>query len=129
MNSTMIAPCGMNCAICLAHLRDKNVCDGCWSDDKHKPNHCVSCSIKSCDLLASTDSTFCYDCSKYPCNRLKQLDKRYRTKYKMSMIENLNRIKDFGLIKFIEFEFKRWTCNGCGELICVHRGYCLNCNK
>ena len=126
---SLIAPCGMNCGICLAHLRDKNSCKGCWGENTHKPNHCVKCVIKNCDLLARTGSKFCYECEKFPCPRLKQLDKRYRTNYGMSMVENLTYIQQNGLDEFIHNERSRWACKHCGGTICVHRGYCLNCNE
>jgi len=129
MNQSLIAPCGMNCGICLAYLREKNTCFGCWSDNSHKSPSCAKCIIKNCDLLEETTSKFCFDCQKYPCTRLKQLDKRYRTKYHMSMIENLSVIKKLGLPVFIEMEKSRWMCKICGGSICVHRGYCLSCEE
>ena len=129
INKTLIAPCGMNCGICLAFLRDKNKCPGCRNMGKNKPGYCRKCIIKNCELLAKTDSNFCYDCEKYPCTRLKQLDKRYRTNYNMSMLENLNNIQKLGLIEFLTLEQKRWVCSKCGGTICVHRRYCLKCGK
>jgi len=129
INKTLIAPCGMNCGICLAYLRETNKCLGCRSDNKNKLNSCVKCVIANCELLAKTDSNFCYDCEKYPCTRLKQLDKRYRTNYAMSMIENLDNIQKLGLKEFLILEQKRWSCSKCGGTICVHREYCLNCGK
>jgi len=128
MDSKLIAPCGMNCEICLAYLRDKNVCYGCWSNNDHKSKSRSTCIIKNCTFLEKTDSKFCYECVKFPCTRLKQLDKRYRLKYSMSMLENLHYIKKFGLEKFEQKEAIRWKCNTCGGTICVHRGYCLKCN-
>ena len=65
----------------------------------------------------------------FPCDQLKHLDKRYRTKYKMSMIENLAHIKKLGLTKFVANEKKRWACSECGGTICVHKGYCYSCGK
>ncbi len=126
---SLIAPCGMNCGLCLAYLRDKNKCNGCWGNNENKSAACVKCIIKNCALLAETKSMFCYECKKYPCTRLKQLDKRYRTNYKMSMIENLENIRKEGIDKFVEMEKERWICNKCGGTICVHRGYCLKCKK
>jgi hypothetical protein len=128
MSAQLIAPCGMNCGICLANLRDKNICPGCWSDNKYKSKSCSNCIIKNCELLQKTDSKFCYECSNFPCTRLKQLDKRYRLKYKMSMIENLLYIKEFGLEDFKKKEAIRWNCDTCGGMICVHRGICLKCS-
>ncbi len=128
MNTQLIAPCGMNCGICMAYLRDKNVCKGCWSDNGDKSKSCINCSIKNCNLLSKTDPKFCYECTKFPCSRIKQLDKRYRLKYNMSMIENLHYIQKFGLQNFEQTEAIRWKCSTCGGTICVHRGYCLKCH-
>jgi hypothetical protein len=127
--ANMIAPCGMNCSICIGHLREKNSCAGCFrKDDVNKPKYCRSCIIVNCELLAETVSGFCYECEKYPCVKLKRLDKRYRTNYGMSMIENLNFIQKKGLEKFLENEDSRWTCKVCGVGLCVHRNFCLSCN-
>lgn len=128
-NSSQIAPCGMNCGICLGYLREKNRCDGCNSNSESMPNYCKHCIIRNCEFIKKSKSGFCYDCPKYLCRRLKQLDKRYRTRYSMSMHENLNNIKSNGINEFLVNESKRWTCKTCGGAICVHRGCCLNCDK
>ena len=85
----LIAPCGMNCGICHRYLRLKERCPGGRGEDVFKMPSCMHCIIKNCAYLVNTDSGFCYECAEYPCRRLKALDKRYRTKYGMSMIENL----------------------------------------
>ena len=82
----LIAPCGMNCGLCSGHLRERNRCPGCNGDDSAKPGYCVSCKIKTCSTITSGSISFCFDCDSYPCARLRQLDKRYRTKYGMSML-------------------------------------------
>ena len=128
-NHDLIAPCGMNCGICRVHLRVKNRCCGCRGVNLHKAHHCTTCSIKNCSQLATTASGFCYDCPKYQCSRLKLLDKRYRQKYYMSMIENLDAIQLEGLDTFADTERIRWTCPSCGGIVCVHTGTCLNCMK
>jgi len=123
-----IAPCGMNCGLCIGHLREERPCGGCFkTDDIHKPKVCRSCVIVNCDYLAKTPSGFCYDCEKYPCTRLKNLDKRYRTNYGMSMMENLMYIKNFGLEKFLIKEEEKWKCPVCNAGLSVHRNYCLEC--
>jgi hypothetical protein len=78
-------------------------------------------------MLNAADLRYCFDCGKYPCDRLNQLDKRYRTNYGMSMIDNLNNIKQFGIRNFIRQERDRWTCPKCREIICVHEGSCIIC--
>jgi hypothetical protein len=125
----MIAPCGMDCALCMAHLREKKRCDGCNGDDATKPAHCVVCAIKTCDEIEDGDERFCFTCARFPCVRLRQLDKRYRTKYGMSMIENLEKVRDVGLEAFVALENERWKCPGCGGVICVHRDECVHCGR
>lgn len=129
MNASLIAPCGMNCEICIGHIREKNKCPGCNAMDEEKSRYSRKCIIKNCPVLKEKNLKFCSDeCEKYPCLRLKNLDKRYRTKYGMSMIENLENLKNLGIEKFFEQEQIRWKCPVCGELLCVHRISCLNCD-
>ena len=127
LRPTMIAPCGMNCGLCLAHLRRKNRCLGCNGDDAHKAKHCTVCRIKNCDGIKAGEGDFCFQCARFPCARLRQLDKRYRAKYGMSMIENLERLRALGMEGFIALEKRRWKCAECGGVICVHREQCIYC--
>jgi hypothetical protein len=60
---------------------------------------------------------------------MEQMDKRYRTKYGMSIIENLEHMKKSGVREYLKNETIRWTCPYCGGTICVHRGYCFTCGK
>ena len=129
METILIAPCGMNCALCAAFQREKNKCSGCLTTDNHKSNHCLNCRIKLCEHHNLEQSVFCYDCTKFPCFRIKQIDKRYRTKYRMSMIENLNFIQNSGLDEFVSNEEIKWSCPECGGMLCVHKDYCLGCEK
>jgi hypothetical protein len=123
-----IAPCGMNCEICLAYLRTKNHCPGCRESDENKSKSCLNCKIKNCNELRNNNHEYCFSCKHYPCERIKHLDKRYKTKYGMSMTENLEAIKKNGIKEFIKTEKKRWACPKCKATICVHKDYCLNCN-
>ena len=126
--SAMIAPGGINCGACLAHLRDKNKCAGCNIDQLQKPKHCFTCRIKTCDQKPGI-SSFCFECNKYPCYRLKNLDKRYVSKYGLSIINNLDEIKKVGLKRFMEMENTRWACQECGSPICIHDKKCYTCGK
>jgi len=126
--SILIAPCGMNCGICMAYLREKNRCVGCNIDSPDKRKTRLNCTIRNCPERID-GAQFCFTCTKYPCTRLRQLDKRYRTKYSMSMIENLNAIRDFGLDRFMEIENTRWVCPKCGHPICIHNGRCYHCGR
>jgi hypothetical protein len=122
MKAKHIAPCGMNCGICMAFLREKNRCEGCWYPEcRHK-----KCSIRSCENLKGK---YCFNCSTFPCRRLKNLDARYRKKYGMSMLENLEAIRNNGIRKFVKSENGRWACPHCGGTINVHRHNCSACGK
>jgi hypothetical protein len=125
----LIAPCGMNCGTCIAYLRDKNKCPSCRVYSADKAISIQRCIIPKCVHLDKTESKFCYECEKYPCKRVKQLDIRYRTKYNTSFIENLAMIKEKGVEKFLDFESKRRTCLNCGSVLSIHRDYCLTCLK
>jgi len=127
INITMIAPCGMNCSLCSGHQREKKRCPGCNGDDARKPQQCVVCRIKHCSETEVGEQKFCFQCARFPCVRLRQLDKRYRTKYGMSMIENLKSIQELGLDEFVTREKDRWKCPQCGGVICVHRKDCISC--
>jgi hypothetical protein len=70
---------------------------------------------------------YCYECPDFPCPRLKRLDKRYRTFYRMSMIENLEYIRANGIKKLLEREEAKWRCPECGGVICCHNGICFSC--
>ncbi|MFH0734057.1 MAG: DUF3795 domain-containing protein [bacterium] len=126
LEPSLIAPCGMNCGLCLGYQRTKNHCAGCNLIDINS-SHKVKCIIKFCEHLNTNNLSFCFECIKFPCRRLKDLDKRYRTKYGMSMMENLDTIKSIGVQEFVVRENKKWTCNNCGNIICVHRDNCLVC--
>ncbi|UOO36939.1 DUF3795 domain-containing protein [Oscillospiraceae bacterium CM] len=133
MEDKLIAPCGMNCSLCIAYQfmeRDlnskgfhKKYCPGCIPRGKN----CTHMGDQ-CDLLGKGLVRFCFECKKYPCKRLKSLDTRYRTKYHMSMIDNLDCIKEDGMQTFLQQQEAQWRCRTCGSPICCHNGLCLTCN-
>ena len=128
MIKDLIAPGGMNCGICKFHYREKNTCPGCRELDKETPTTRFNCIIRECKILKDKKLENCSDkCDHYPCKRLKSLDKRYRTKYHMSMLDNLKYIKEKGMDNFLEKEKKKWTCSKCGGIVTCHGGICLAC--
>ncbi len=129
MKLSLIAPCGMNCGICYAYLREKDKCPGCRLFNTKEPVSIARCKIKNCEIIQKGKVKYCFECDNFPCKNLKYLDKRYRTKYNMSEIENLEYIKKNGIRKFVSNEKTRWACSKCGGTICVHKGYCYSCGK
>ena len=115
MNPKLIAPCGMNCAICLGYLREKNKCPGCKEMSENKPFYCRKCIIANCEILKKNKWKYCSDkCEKFPCKRLKSL---------------LKNIKKLGVRQFVKNEKVRWTCKKCESILCVHRDVCQECGE
>ena len=132
-DKNLIAPCGMNCSLCIAYqfrILDINkqgfhrrYCPGCIP----RGENCTHMA-DACENLGKGSVRFCIECEDYPCKRLKALDKRYRMKYHMSMIENLDFIKHKGMDCFLNKEAEKWACPKCGGRICCHNGLCLSCD-
>jgi hypothetical protein len=112
---SLIAPCGMNCQICKAYLRVKNPCHGCNYAERNRPKTRAGCRIRICRMRRGK---FCFACADFPCASIISLDQRYRTKYGMSEIENLEYIRDKGLKKFLDKERRKWITNK--GIFCVH---------
>jgi len=62
-----------------------------------------------------------------PCEKLSHLDKRYRERYGMSMVENLRMLKSKGMDEFLKDQAERFRCPSCGGVICVHDAKCYFC--
>ena len=127
----LIAPCGMNCAICRAYLAQTHeiprqrgkvtYCAGCLPRQKN-------CYIKrGCKNLSKHQIQYCYQCEAMPCKNLARLDKRYRERYGMSMIENQKMLKAKGIDEFLKSQAKKYTCPSCGDVVCVHDSKCYSC--
>jgi hypothetical protein len=133
MNKKLIAPCGMNCSLCIAYQfmeKDLNkkgfrrkYCPGCIP----RGENCTHMGER-CELLGKGKVRFCYECQGFPCKRLRSLDNRYRTKYHMSMIDNLKFLKEYGIEEFLKNEEAKWSCPECDGAVCCHNGLCLNCD-
>ncbi|WP_292347272.1 DUF3795 domain-containing protein [Methanoregula sp. PtaB.Bin085] len=91
--------------------------------------HCScrrNCAIAACEHLKGKYS---HDCRRFPYRRLKQPDRRYRTKYRMSMLDNLAAIRKDGIRAFVKHERERWTCRECSGTIDVHHYRCSGCGR
>lgn len=129
----LVAPCGMNCGVCKAYLaysrgvpkeRGKTThCSGCVPRQK-------KCYIKrGCEQLSKSKIRFCFECERMPCKNLNRLDSRYRTRYGMSMVENLKEIKAKGMPAFLRTQEARFACPKCGDVLSVHDGKCYACGR
>ncbi len=127
----LVAPCGMNCARCSSYLAWRN---GLW-EKGIAVHYCAGCRpkkkkcghlMKDCSLLRKGQVRFCYECKDFPCARLKAIDERYRSRYRMSMIDNLELIRRSGIDALLAKEREMWSCK-CGGLISCHNGICFAC--
>ncbi len=131
ISEELIAPCGMNCAICSRHLSylnglKRSQCIGC----RPRNERCVYLFGKCLGInhTARGNAAFCFECSYYPCKQINRMDDRYRRNYKMSIKDNLEYIKKMGLSKFIEAQYEEYRCSRCGGLISIHNGKCFKCD-
>jgi len=131
MKKELIAPCGMNCGICIGYFgqtlsgkQRKNPCPGCILSGK-------SCAHikKYCNKLLKNEVNFCYECHEFPCDRLQRLDESYRRRFDMSMIDNLMYIRDHGMDLFLSYQEKKYHCPMCQGVINVHTKTCIDCGS
>lgn len=124
---TMLAPCGVNCAVCYVFLKKKKPCLGCHGGDTSKPEHCRTCEIKACATAQGVD--FCFNCPTYPCAIIKRLDKSYKQRYQVSLIENAATIQAVGAQAFLLTEQAKWSCPVCEGVVALHDRICSECGQ
>lgn len=132
MEEALIAPCGMNCAVCSAYMarqydiKSKGVkmpyCAGCRPSDRQ----CAFLKGR-CSIIRNGEVEYCYECADFPCRILQAIDLRYRTNFRTSFIQNLKDIKARGVKRFLGKQAEKWKCPECGAEICCHNGVCYNC--
>jgi hypothetical protein len=130
MKAELIAPCGNNCATCVAYFgytmsgtKRKHTCPGCRLANK-------TCAFlkRHCILLDKDKVEFCFECADYPCVHLQKLEDRYKKNYSVSIFENLNFIRDYGIDKFLAAQEEKYRCPTCGGTICEHTSRCYSCS-
>jgi hypothetical protein len=127
----LVARCGLWCGACRAYLLQKKDlfeekgykrgCNGCWVQNKN-------CAFlrKKCPYLGKT-LDFCFECHLMPCEPLEKLNDGYKKRYHVNLVENLRRMKEIGLDKWISEQEKLYQCPECGGEICVHDFECYDC--
>lgn len=125
IDGEMYAPCGVNCMICYKHCNSKNKCEGCFKKSNGKPEHCRRCNIKDC--ICENNIEYCFECEKYPCKYIKNIDKSYKKRYGVSVLENSEYVKLKGIECFLDNKRIRYSCQ-CGGIISLNDGICSECN-
>ncbi|HEX7510912.1 MAG TPA: DUF3795 domain-containing protein, partial [Chitinivibrionales bacterium] len=127
----LIAPCGINCALCSRYLSfvnnlKRSQCVGCRPRNKR----CVYL-FKNCEgskNISKGNAAFCFECEMYPCKQIDRIDTRYRNNYKVGLKENLEFIRKNGIKKFVKEQYKKYRCPKCGGLISMHNRKCFKCD-
>ena len=134
-NLELIAPCGMDCSACSFYLAFINGipkkrgsichCTGC------RPRNKQCAYLKGqCELLAKNSIDFCFECDRYPCERLRKLDQRYRRCYGVSPIENLEVIsRQRRQVLPAPTAASGTVVPNAGGMISVHNQKCFACDK
>jgi hypothetical protein len=130
-DAKLVSRCGIDCRTCVGFFGytlsgEKSIpCGGCRTREK------LCAFIKNhCKKLADKEQIeYCSDCSDFPCENLKTVDKPYSEKYGVSLIENLTYIRTKGMEEFLKNEKEKWKCPTCGRVICVHTRKCYTCNQ
>ena len=131
ISEELIAPCGMNCAICSRYLSyvnnlKRSQCKGCRPRNRRCAYLLGKC--QGINRTVKDNAAFCFKCTLYPCKQINHFDDRYRKNYKMSVKDNLEYIKKMGIDKFINAQYKKYRCSKCGGLISIHNKKCFKCD-
>jgi hypothetical protein len=65
---------------------------------------------KKLQKLAKNEIKFSFECKNMPCDNLNRLDRRYRKRYDMSMVENLKDLTEKGMKKFLRVQEEKYEC-------------------
>ena len=127
IEARMIAPCGVNCLACSAYLDSKKPCPGCRAPiEQIARKSCRNCVKKQCALERGLQ--WCFECSRFPCTRIKSLDKRYQHNYDVDLIQNGSDAKR-DMDAFLQTQRECFTCKSCGGIIDQHHQKCSECGK
>lgn len=121
----LIAACGLNCEVCSAHVREKNVCPGCkYFTGEESRKSCKNCAIRNC--AAERGHDWCFECKDFPCEKMTSLIKRYKLKYDVDLIQNGHDAAD-DFYKFLLEQRKLNTCPKCSGVVDQHKKICSEC--
>ena len=106
----MIAPCGLDCSLCMRALVGETPCPGCNGPDENKADYCkTQCGIIPCRKRKENGYRFCDECPDFPCGDVMEKEERYTSQYPLyeSPLENLRTIREKGMEVFLEQERKQ----------------------
>ena len=132
-NADLIAPCGMNCALCKNYLSQTHGVP----KQKGKVSHCTGCRARGkncyikrgCKKLSKNQIGSCSECGDLPCKSLQRLENRYLERYETSLVGNLKELKEKGMTAFLKAQEAKSKCPNCGGVVSIHDRKCYTCGK
>ncbi len=144
INSNLLAPCGMYCGVCgiyIAH-RDGNQkfkerlapvygltpgdlhCEGCMAEPEKVIHFCRICHIRECAL--GRGYTGCHQCDEFPCTHIENfpIDVGKRV-----ILRSVPRRREWGDMKWVTEEEKRYLCPRCGAKLFRGAKRCHECKE
>ena len=115
------AICGLFCGICPAY---PECCDGCLSD-RVLP-FCAECGAGFGKCAEEHGITRCCECLDFPCGRVTRFNGD-KYEHHHIVLENIARMKEIGVKRWIEEQVRDHTCPACGEIVRWERDTCQNC--
>jgi hypothetical protein len=106
---------------------DGLLCDGCLSGGTLAA-HCQRCSIRLCAADKQHDSR-CTDCGELPCYRMTNLINMGNYLHRKEYLPNLEKIREMGVQKWVQYEEERWRCPRCGLPMSWYDAECIGCGE
>ena len=119
------AICGLFCGTCPSY---PDHCKGCLSDEV--AGDCQSCYNGFRDCAREHNAARCFECTAFPCERLREFSGRHYVNgigHHKNVIPDLEQMKLYGVLPWVEKQTKIHTCPKCGELIYWHEVNCHQC--
>lgn len=126
-NVKTAAICGLFCGTCPAY---PNSCGGCLSD--YVAPGCYHCANGFRDCAARHNVTRCYECEKFPCDRLEDFSRRHIVNgicHHAHVIDDLRRMQEVGVEAWAQAQNEAHTCAQCGKLIPWFEQDCPQCKE
>jgi len=129
------ASCGLYCGACSSMLTNErhngapdashfvceyaeSPCAGCGDDCRAGCEFIVCCHGRGIDNCA-----FCPD---FPCTMI-TIFSREEWIHHRDVLDNLSRIKEVGLVAWLEEQRRQWSCPGCGKRTHWYQNRCHSC--
>lgn len=92
--------------------------------EEQKRKSCVNCAKKKCTM--ERGHQWCFECSRFPCARIKDLSKRYTQNYDIDLVQSGMDARE-DMEAFLQAQRIRFTCPKCGGVMDQHRRKCSAC--